>query len=67
MALYQVMLFSYYYLAQAEKKKVFVPLPASRLFETNSLLWKGVSLGRTSVFYVEDDGELIMETGLFDY
>lgn len=66
MALYQVMLYSYYYLAQLENKKVFVPLPASRLFETNSHLWKNVSLGSTFAF-CSDNETLDVETGPFDY
>ena len=66
MGLYQIMLYSYYYLAKAESKKVFVPLPASRLFETESSIWKDTDLGTNLIMYV-DDGQLCIETGLFEY
>ena len=68
MGLYQVMLYSYYFLSQKENKTVFVPLPASRLFETNSSIWKDVDLGTNSVMYINNEtGHLIIETGLFEY
>lgn len=66
MGLYQVMLYSYYYLAQEENKRIFVPLPASRLLETNSLIWQDVDLGTSMIMYV-NNGHLIMETGPFEY
>lgn len=66
MGLYQVLIHCYYYLAKAEGNQVIVPLPASRLFETESSFWKGVDFGTSFVISV-DDGSLYMSTALFEY
>ena len=54
--LYQLMIYSYYYIAKREKSELFIPLPGSRLFETESSFWKGLNKG-TDVVFVRDESK----------
>ncbi len=66
MGLYQLMLTAYYFLSKKLGKRIFVPLPASRMFETNSYVWKDVDFG-SNVLMSYDDGTLFCDTPLFEY
>ena len=68
MGLYQLMLYSYYFIAKNEGSELLVPLPSSRLFDTKSSVWKELDKGSNDIsIFNESDGTLHIYTGKFDY
>ena len=68
MGLYQLMLYSYYFIANYEGSDILAPLPGSRLFDTKSSIWSKIDKGPISIHhYDKNTGILTIATGPFDY
>lgn len=66
--LYQILVYTYYRLAQNENKRICTPMPGSRLFELKSGMWSDVQFyGDIALYLDEDNGCLCMETSTLCY
>ena len=63
-ALYQILIYSYYELATRENKTIITPLPGSRIFRLTGNMWDNINFYGDYAFYINNDGNLIMEFGM---
>lgn len=66
--LYQILVYTYYKLAQDENKRIRTPMPGSRLFELKGGMWSAVQFWDEMAFYLdEESGEFWMESSILHY
>lgn len=65
-ALYHLILHAYYLALKKEGKNTEVPLPGSRLYKMNGLVWSNVVFPFDTSFYI-DNGCLMMKTSSIPY
>ena len=62
--LYQILLYIFHMIANAEQKRILVPLPCSHIFQLVGNIWDTVDFFGDYAFYLDDENHLIMEYGI---